>query len=80
MMPETVIKLQRGLTGFRETRSPGAYCPACRTGLPLQNHHVQVSMFARLRKTVRDLLPPWRHPEVSLDAGGLRGFAYARRG
>ena len=35
MMPETVIKLRRGLFGFRETRFQGAYCPTCRIGVTL---------------------------------------------
>src|SRR3954462_737682 len=42
MMPETVIKLRRSLLGFRETRSQGAYCATCKTGIlveesPLSN-------------------------------------------
>ena len=36
-MPETIIKLRRGLLGFRETRSPGAYCVPCKLSVPMEN-------------------------------------------
>jgi hypothetical protein len=36
MMLETVIKLRRGFLGFRETRSPGAYCASCQIGVPIE--------------------------------------------
>jgi hypothetical protein len=32
MMPETVIKVRRGLFGFHGTRLQGAYCAACGVG------------------------------------------------
>jgi hypothetical protein len=35
MMPETVIRLRRGVLGFRETRLAGAYCAVCQTGVVL---------------------------------------------
>jgi hypothetical protein len=37
MMSETVIKLRRGLFGFRETRFQGAYCATCRIGVTLES-------------------------------------------
>ncbi len=35
-MPETVIKLRRGVLGRRGTRSQGGYCVACRLSVPLE--------------------------------------------
>jgi hypothetical protein len=37
-MLETVIKLRRGLLGFRETRSQGGYCPICKLSVPIENN------------------------------------------
>lgn len=37
MMMETVITLRRGLFGFRETRSQGGYCFACKIGSPMES-------------------------------------------
>jgi hypothetical protein len=34
---ETVIKLRRGLFGFRETRSQGAYCATCKLSGSIDN-------------------------------------------
>jgi hypothetical protein len=42
-MSETVIKLRRSLLGFRETRSQGAYCAACRLSVPIENHSAMQS-------------------------------------
>ena len=42
-MLETVIKLRRGLLGFRETRSQAAYCATCKLSVPIDN---QVTMRA----------------------------------
>jgi hypothetical protein len=36
MAHETVIRLRRSLTGFRETRSQGAYCLTCRIAVPIE--------------------------------------------
>ena len=41
MMPETVIKLRRSLFGFRETRSQGAYCATCRTGVLVKEQPIR---------------------------------------
>jgi hypothetical protein len=38
MMAETVIKLQQGLFGFRESRSRGAYCFTCKIGVQVASH------------------------------------------
>jgi hypothetical protein len=35
MMPETVIRLRRGLFGFRETRFQGGYCATCGIGVTI---------------------------------------------
>jgi hypothetical protein len=37
-MAETMIKLQRRILGFRETRSQGAYCATCKLSVPMQSH------------------------------------------
>jgi hypothetical protein len=37
-MLETVIKLRRGILGFRETRSQGGYCATCKLSVPIENH------------------------------------------
>jgi hypothetical protein len=58
-MLETVIKLRRGVLGFRETRSQGGYCPACRLSVPIESHAtVRPSALSngRLRS---GLMPMW---------------------
>jgi hypothetical protein len=37
-MLETVIKLRRGVLGFRETRWQGGYCGTCKLGVPMESH------------------------------------------
>jgi hypothetical protein len=68
MMLETVIKLRRGFVGFRETRSPGAYCATCRIGVAMEGpqsvaHPVTLSR-AGLRNSIKGLVPAWRHAGV----------------
>ncbi len=57
MMPETVIKLRRSLFGFRETRSQGAYCWACKLVCPLKSHlfvkHRLTSVAECLRRVIK---------------------------
>src|SRR5271166_746098 len=42
-MLETVIELRRGVLGFRETRSRGAYCATCKIGVPVGTHPLHIS-------------------------------------
>jgi hypothetical protein len=58
MMPETVIKLQRSVFGWRETRSQGAYCASCGIGCPVDSVLAaappSAAIFARLRSRITD--------------------------
>ncbi|PPQ29676.1 hypothetical protein CCS01_21015 [Rhodopila globiformis] len=77
MMPETVIKLRRGLIGFRETRFPGAYCAWCRIGVTIGGDcaagHRQVSVMADLGRSIRQLLASWSGAGASRSTGGRWG-------
>lgn len=51
-MSETVVKLRRGIVGFRETRWQGAYCAGCgqsvtapvQAAMPPQTQHRQLGL------------------------------------
>ena len=69
MMPETVVKLRRGLFGLRATQSAGAYCATCRTGVLLEGpprRHAPAPALNRLfRSTALDDCPAWQPLDVS---------------
>ena len=69
MMPETVVKLRRGLFGLRATQSEGAYCATCRTGVLLEGpprRRAPAPAFNRLfRSRPSDGLPAWQRLDVS---------------
>jgi hypothetical protein len=61
-MPETVIKLRRGVLGFRETRSQGGYCPICKLSVPVENPAAMrppITMSGRPRSGFSGFLPIW---------------------
>jgi len=61
-MSETVITLRRGVLGFRETRSQGAYCATCKLSVPMENHAAMRSPIAtrgRPRQSLSGFLPMW---------------------
>ena len=61
-MLETIIKLRRGLLGFRETRSPGAYCATCKLSVPLENPAAtrpSITIHGRPRPRLAGFLPMW---------------------
>jgi hypothetical protein len=61
-MSETVIKLRRGILGFRETRSQGGYCATCKLSIPMENHATirpPTPISDRLRPGLRGFLPLW---------------------
>ncbi len=61
-MPETIIKLRRGLLGFRETRSPGAYCVPCKLSVPMENPAATRPLMAirgQPRPSLGGFLPLW---------------------
>jgi len=73
MMPETVIKLRRGLFGFRETRAQGAYCATCKTGVLVEKPalgrgpaHTDCPLFSSNHPTIP---PMWRHLGVTRSGG-----------
>jgi hypothetical protein len=61
-MLETVIKLRRGVLGFREARSQGTYCPTCRLSVPMENHPTigrSIAISGRPRQSLKGFLPAW---------------------
>jgi hypothetical protein len=61
-MLETVIKLRRGILGFRETRSQGGYCPTCRLSAPTESHAPigsSIAVSGRPRPSLSGFLPMW---------------------
>jgi hypothetical protein len=61
-MLETVIKLRRGLLGFRETRWQGGYCAACKLSVPTETHAIMrpsIATSGRPRPSLRGFLPMW---------------------
>jgi hypothetical protein len=61
-MLETVIKLHRGILGFRETRSQGAYCATCKLSVPIENHAAmrpRIAISGRQRRSLSGFLPMW---------------------
>lgn len=61
-MLETVIKLRRGVLGFRETRSQGGYCPVCRLSVPIEAHAAMrppIAIRDRSFPSLRRVLPAW---------------------
>jgi hypothetical protein len=79
MMPETVIKLRRGIVGFRETRFPGAYCATCRTGVTIGDHataaHQPASATIRPGNGIGSLLPTRLRRGVSRPGRSQTGTA-----
>jgi hypothetical protein len=61
-MAETMITLRRGVLGFRETRSRGAYCATCKLSAPTE-HPAAMRLAAAIRdrpsQSLRGLLPMW---------------------
>jgi hypothetical protein len=80
MMPETVIKLRRSLFGFRETRSPGAYCAACGIGRTVDSAAAPqpAAAFARFCGKIGEFRPAWRLSRVARPgcarAGGIAAY------
>ena len=73
-MPETVIKLRRGLIGFRETRSQGTYCPSCKRSALIETPTVarpSIAFHGRPRINLSGLLPTWLHVAPAR-AGGAK--------
>jgi hypothetical protein len=61
-MSETVVKLRRGILGFRETRSQGTYCPTCKLSVPMESHAAMrpsVAISGRPRPGLSGFLPAW---------------------
>jgi hypothetical protein len=61
-MMETVIKLRRGILGFRETRSQGGYCVTCRLSVPMEDPATMrpsTAVNGRLRPGLSRFLPVW---------------------
>jgi hypothetical protein len=61
-MLETVIKLRRGVFGFRETRSQGGYCATCKLSVPIDNQvtmRAPIPISGRPRPGLSGLLPNW---------------------
>jgi hypothetical protein len=61
-MLETMITLRRGMLGFRESRSKGAYCAICKLSLPIENHGIRgpsIAISGRPRSSVSGFLPRW---------------------
>jgi ssDNA-binding Zn-finger/Zn-ribbon topoisomerase 1 len=59
-MSETLIKLRRGVFGFRETRSQGGYCPTCRLSVPMEGQATMrppIAISDRLRPGLRGFMP-----------------------
>jgi ssDNA-binding Zn-finger/Zn-ribbon topoisomerase 1 len=59
-MSETLIKLRRGVFGFRETRSQGGYCPTCRLSVPMESHatmRLPLAISDRLRPGLSGFMP-----------------------
>ena len=73
-MLETVIKLRRGILGFRETRSKGGYCVTCKLSVPIENPAAMpppIAISSRPRSGLSGLLPMWlRVPPAR--SGGVR--------
>jgi hypothetical protein len=62
MMQETVIKLRRGVLGFRESRSQGAYCATCKLSVPIENQAAMrppTAIHGRPRPSLGGFLPMW---------------------
>jgi hypothetical protein len=71
-VPETVIKLRRGLLGFRETRSQGGYCPTCRLSVPMESHATMrppTAIAGRPRPGISGFLPMWLRVAPSRSGG-----------
>jgi hypothetical protein len=65
---ETVIKLRRGVLGFRETRSQGAYCATCKFSVPMENPAAMrpsIATSGRLRPSLSGFLPAWLRAEAA---------------
>jgi MinD superfamily P-loop ATPase len=65
MMLETVIKLRRGVLGFRETRSQGAYCATCEFSVPMEAMRPSIATSGRLRPSLSEFLPAWLRAEAA---------------
>jgi hypothetical protein len=72
-MPETVIKIRRGVLGRRGTRSQGGYCVACRLSVPLEPTAAVRPPVARARRPRRGFtvfLPQWLRVAPARPGGG----------
>jgi hypothetical protein len=61
-MLETVIKLRRGVLGFREARSHGGYCATCKLSVPIENPAAMrpsIAIRDRPRPGLSGFLPMW---------------------
>jgi hypothetical protein len=61
-MAETVIMLRRGVLGFHETRSQGAYCATCKLSVPMDNPvaaRPSIASSGRPRQSLSGFLPMW---------------------
>jgi hypothetical protein len=61
-MAETMITLRRGVLGFRETRSEGAYCATCKLSVPVENPAAvrpPIAKGGQPRQSISGFLPMW---------------------
>lgn len=73
-MLETVIKLRRGLLGFSETRSQGAYCATCKLSVPIEHHVAMrqpIAINGRRRQGLSGWLPMWLRVGVAGPGYGM---------
>ena len=73
-MLETVIKLRRGVLGFRGTRSQGGYCATCKLSVPIENHPTMrpaIAVRDRLRAGLSEFLSIWLRG-VPARSGGVK--------
>jgi hypothetical protein len=80
MMSETVIKLRRGVLGYRETRFQGAYCATCRLSVPVEcPSRAQAAISVPPRTSLRGFLPMWLRGGTARSMGAIRFAQPGRR-
>jgi hypothetical protein len=81
-MSETMIRLQRGVLGFRETRSQGAYCATCKLSVSIENQSAirsETAICARPWEGVSGLLPMWlRREPIRAGGGRIAAILFSR--
>jgi hypothetical protein len=80
MMSETVIKLRRGVIGFRETRFQGAYCATCRRSVAVESPPaIQAANSFRPRGSLGGFLPLWLRGGTNRPIGAVHYAPSGRR-